>query len=119
MLTFWHWVVPAWVQNADVSAPGGYVDLMADPDRQVVDAWEAMVRHVTPRVAGLVDTYTVLNEPFSMISAGYLNADFPPGAFLNVPDATQFAICLLFMQARAYDAIKELDTAVSSSLMAS
>jgi beta-glucosidase/6-phospho-beta-glucosidase/beta-galactosidase len=110
VLTFWHWVVPAWVQNSDNTAPGGYVDLMADPDSGVVDDWEAMVRHVTPRVAGLVDTYTVLNEPFSMISAGYLNAEFPPGGFLNVPGATQFAISLLFMQARAYDAIKELDT---------
>jgi beta-glucosidase len=110
VLTYWHWVVPAWVQNADAAAPGGYADLMAAPDRAIVDDWEAMVRHVTPRVAGLVDTYTVLNEPFSMISAGYLNAEFPPGGFLDVPGATQFAVNLLFMQARAYDAIKELDT---------
>lgn len=110
VLTLWHWTVPLWVQNPDPSAEGGRVDLFNTFDGRVVDAFEGFVREVIPRVGGLVDTYTVLNEPFSMISAGYLAGEFPPGAFLNIEQATNCGINLVFMHARAFDVIKELDT---------
>jgi beta-glucosidase len=109
VLTFWHWVVPAWVQNPDFAT--GYVDMLAAADGEIVTRFEAMVRHVLPSVVGLVDTYTVLNEPFSIISAGYMAAEFPPGRiFPDVPAATRVGLNLIFMHAKAYDAIKELDT---------
>jgi beta-glucosidase len=109
VLTFWHWVVPAWVQNPDPAT--GYVDMLADDDGEIVTRFEAMVRYVLPSVAPHVDTYTTLNEPFSIISAGYMAATFPPGRiFPDVPAATRVGLNLIFMHAKAYDAIKELDT---------
>ena len=109
VLTLWHWTVPLWVQNPNPAAEGGRVDLFAANDGAIVDAFEGFVRAVIPRVKGLVDTYTVLNEPFSMISAGYLAGQFPPGALINIPSATNCGINLVFMHARAFDVIKELD----------
>jgi len=104
VLTFWHWTVPTWVQN-----PEDGTDLIADVDSDVVDEFDAFVRHLLPRVKGHVDTYTVLNEPFSMISAGYVGGVFPPGHLLDIDGAIDFGLNLAFMHARAYDAIKELD----------
>lgn len=111
VLTLWHWVVPVWVQSADESAPYGRVDLLSDPDEReaLLERWEAFVRHVIPRVKDRVDLYTVLNEPFSMISAGYLGGLFPPGRLLDVEGAKELGLTLLFMHARAFDVIKELD----------
>ncbi len=109
VVTLWHWTVPVWVQQPDPDAVGGVVDRMAVKDRAVVDDFEDFVRHVLPRLKGKVDTYTVLNEPFSMIVLGYLEGRFPPGKQLQIAQGTDFGINLLFMQAAAFDAIKELD----------
>jgi beta-glucosidase len=109
ILTLWHWTVPVWVQNPDPSVPGGVVDLIGTKDRAVVDEFEKFVRVVIPRVKDRVDTYTVLNEPMSMIVAGYFQGSFPPGVVLDLGTATDFGINLMFMHARAYDVIKELD----------
>ncbi len=105
VLTLYHWTVPLWVQDPD--GP----DLIAGEDDAVVDLWEDFVRRVIPRVADRVDTYTVLNEPFSMITAGYIGGSFPPGGFIAVDAAKRFGVNLIRMHARAYDVIKELDTA--------
>lgn len=111
VLTLWHWVVPVWVQSADPDAPYGRVDLMADPREReaLLERWDGFVRRVVSRVKGYVDVYTVLNEPFSMISAGYLGGMFPPGHLLDVQGAAELGLTLLFMHARAYAIIKELD----------
>lgn len=109
VVTLWHWTVPVWVQQPDPDAPGGVVDRMAVKDRAVVDDFEDFVRHVVPRIKGKVDTYTVLNEPFSMIVLGYIDGRFPPGQTLQIAKGIDFGINLLFMHAAAFDAIKELD----------
>jgi beta-glucosidase len=109
VLTLWHWTVPLWVQNPNPDHPDGYVDMIASEDRAIVDRFEAFVREVIPRVKEYVDIYTVLNEPFSMVSAGYVGAVFPPGKFLDIDGGTQFLVNLAFMHARAFDVIKELD----------
>ena len=109
VLTLYHWTVPTWVQNPNPNSDMGTIDLMATTDRAVVDYFEGFVRQVIPRVKDWVDTYTVLNEPFSMISAGYIGGVFPPGKYLDFDGGTQFGINLLYMYARAYDVIKELD----------
>lgn len=109
VLTLWHWTVPLWVQNPNPDHPEGYVDMIASEDRDVVDAFEAFVRALIPRVKGTVDIYTVLNEPFSMVSGGYVGAIFPPGKFLDIEGGTRFLVNLAFMHARAFDVIKELD----------
>lgn len=110
VVTFWHWTVPTWVQQPDNTAPGGSLDRIASTDRAVVDDFEDFVRHVVPRIADKVDTYTVLNEPFSMIVVGYLDGRFPPGKVLDVTGGTRLGVNLLFMHAAAFAAIKELDT---------
>jgi beta-glucosidase len=109
VLTLYHWVLPPWVQNPDSAAPEGAIDRLSEWESGVVEDFEDYVRQVIPRVKGLVDTYTVLNEPFSVISGGYLAALFPPGLALGIEPARRAGLNLLFMQARAYDVIKELD----------
>ena len=109
VLTLYHWTVPTWVQNPNPASDIGVIDLLATPERDVVDYFEGFVRQIIPRVKDKVDTYTVLNEPFSMISAGYIGGVFPPGGYLDFEGGTQFGINLLFMYARAFDIIKELD----------
>ena len=103
VVTLWHWTVPPWVQD------GAAVDRMATDDRSVVDDFEGFVRHVIPRIKDQVDEYTVLNEPLSMVVVGYVDGAFPPGHFLDIPAATKFGITLMYMHARAYDVIHELD----------
>ncbi len=109
VLTLWHWTVPTWVQQPDGSDPAGKVDRMATDDHTVVDDFDAFVRHVIPRVKDQVDTYTVLNEPLTMVVVGYVDGQFPPGAGLDFHKATQFGVNLMYMHARAYDIIHELD----------
>ncbi|MFH1807825.1 MAG: family 1 glycosylhydrolase [Pseudomonadota bacterium] len=109
VLTLYHWAVPLWVQNPDPDWPGGRVDLLADRHSDVDQAFDTYVRRIIPRVKHLVDTYTVLNEPLSVISAGYLNGLFPPGRVLDIAGAASVGINLVHMQARAYDAIHALD----------
>jgi beta-glucosidase len=109
VVTFWHWTVPTWVQQPDASAPEGAVDRIAVTDDAVADDFEDFVRYVVPRIKDRVDTYTVLNEPFSMIALGYVDGRFPPGKRLAMDEAAAFGVNLLFMHAAAYGAIKELD----------
>ncbi len=109
VITLWHWTVPVWVQQPDDEAPGGAVDRIATDNRAVVDDFEDFVRHVIPRIKDKVDTYTVLNEPFSMIVVGYLDGRFPPGKQLDIGLGTKLGINLLFMHAAAFNVIKELD----------
>lgn len=109
VVTLYHWTVPTWVQQPDATAEGGAVDRMAVKDRAVVDDFEDFVAHVIPRIKDQVDTYTVLNEPFSMIVLGYIDGRFPPGKQLQIEAGTDFALNLMFMHAAAYASIKELD----------
>ena len=109
VVTLWHWTVPTWVQQPDPAAPGGVVDLIASDSRDVVEHFEDFVRHVVPRIKDRVDTYTVLNAPFSMIVVGYIDGRFPPGRQLDIAGATRLGVNLLFMHAAAFNVIKELD----------
>lgn len=104
VLTLWHWTVPLWVQ--DPEAP---LDRIGSKDHSVVDDFEDFVRIIIPRVKGKVDTYTVLNEPLTMVVVGYVDGTFPPGRRLDIERATDFGINLMYMHARAFDVIKELD----------
>jgi beta-glucosidase len=109
VVTLYHWTVPTWVQQPDPNAPGGAIDRIASVDRGVVDDFEDFVRQLVPRIKDQVDTYTVLNEPFSMIVVGYIDGRFPPGKRLDIETGTTFGINLLFMHAAAFHVIKELD----------
>lgn len=109
VLTLYHWTVPPWVQNPDGDAAEGFVDRIATKDPSIADDFEGFVREVIPRVKDRVDTYTVLNEPLTMVVVGYIDGRFPPGAVLAIERATDFGINLMRMHARAFDVIKELD----------
>lgn len=109
VLTLYHWTVPPWVQNPNADAAEGFVDRIADKDPAVVDDFEGFVREVIPRVKDRVDTYTVLNEPLTMVVVGYIDGRFPPGGVLAIERATDFGINLMRMHARAFGVIKELD----------
>lgn len=111
VVTLYHWTVPTWVQQPDPDAEGGEVDRMATDSREVVDDFEDFVRVIIPRIKDKVDTYTVLNEPFSMIVVGYIDGRFPPGKQLDIGAGTKLGINLLFMHAAAFNVIKELDDA--------
>lgn len=104
VLTLWHWTVPLWVQD-----PLEGLDRISAKEHGVVDDFDAFVRVVIPRVKDKVDTYTVLNEPLTMVVVGYVDGQFPPGARLDIEGATDFGINLMYMHARAFDIIKELD----------
>jgi beta-glucosidase len=103
-LTLYHWVVPAWVQSR---AAG--VDLVSASTDEFADAFEAFVRHVVPSFAADVDLWIPLNEPFSVVSAGYLAGEHPPGLLLDMPKAIRAGMNLIFAHARAAAAIRELD----------
>jgi beta-glucosidase len=109
VVTLYHWTVPTWVQQPDPDAEGGAVDRMATDSREVVDDFEDFCRQIIPRIKDKVDTYTVLNEPFSMIVVGYIDGRFPPGKTLDIEGGTKLGINLLFMHAAAFNVIKELD----------
>lgn len=109
VLTLYHWTVPPWVQSPDPDSPEGVLDRIATKDAAVVDDFEGFVREVIPRVKDRVDTYTVLNEPLTMVVVGYIDGRFPPGGTLAIERATDFGINLMRMHARAFDVIKELD----------
>ncbi|MBI5498896.1 MAG: glycoside hydrolase family 1 protein [Deltaproteobacteria bacterium] len=103
-LTLYHWVVPAWVQS-----PAARTDLVSEANDAFADAFEAFARHVVPAFAADVDFWIPLNEPFSVVSAGYLSGDHPPGRLLDMDRAMRAGMNLVFAHARAATAIRELD----------
>jgi len=106
VVTLYHWVVPVWVED-----PITGLDEFATPLNE--DLWERFdefVSYVVPQIADRVDYYVPFNEPFAVISDGYLNAAQPPGKFFDIPGATNYLFNVAFMHARAYRTIRELDT---------
>ncbi len=115
MVTLWHWVMPTWVQNPTETDPFDGLAMDPGPDSFFVTEFTEFVEYVAPAFAPHVDLYSILNEPFSVISAGYMlgscgNGAFPPGAPLpDVNAARNVTINLLFAQAAACDALRSLD----------
>lgn len=103
-VTLYHWVVPTWVQS-----PRTGVDLLSDPGTEFEDEFEEFARHVVPVLAADVDQWVPLNEPFTVMSAGYLSADHPPGGILDLEGAQTAGVHFIFAHARAAAAIRELD----------
>jgi beta-glucosidase/6-phospho-beta-glucosidase/beta-galactosidase len=115
MVTFWHWVMPTWVQNPTEVDPLDTLAAPAGPDSFWVQEFTEFVSHVAARVGDYADLYSILNEPFSVISAGYLLGDcgseaFPPGGTLDLDGARGTAANLIFGHAAACDALRTLDT---------
>lgn len=105
VLTLYHWVVPTWVED-----PFTNEDLFATAmNRHLWDRFDEFVRYVVPQIADRVDYYVSFNEPFAVISEGYLTAEHPPGKFWDLEGATNYLVNVAFMHARSYRTIHALD----------
>jgi len=103
-LTLYHWVVPTWIQSV-----AARTDVIGAETDEFADAFEAFTRHVVPAFAADVDYWIPLNEPFTVVSAGFLSGDHPPGNLLDMPHAIRAGMNFIFAHARAAAAIRELD----------
>jgi len=105
VVTLYHWVVPLWVED-----PSTGVDAFAEPvNHDLWDRFDEYVRYVVARIGDRVDYYVPFNEPFSVVSAGYLVGEHPPGKAFDLAGATNYLANVAFMHARAYRTIRELD----------
>jgi beta-glucosidase len=123
MITFWHWVMPTWIQNPTAVDPLDRLSAPAGPDSMWVAEFEEFVRHVAPHIAPYADLYSILNEPFSVIAAGYLlggcgQEAFPPGNTLDLEGARGVATNLLFGHAAACHALREIDPGAQCGMAA-
>lgn len=106
VITLYHWVVPTWVAD-----PIADTDAFRTPLNEALwERYDEFVRYVVSRIGDRVDYYVTFNEPFSVISAGYLSAMHPPGKVFDIQGATDYVVNVLFMHARAYRSIRALDT---------
>ena len=105
MIILFHWVSPAWVQS-----PKSGVDMLAAPDQRFVDAFIPFVEHMVPKLAGLVDDWVTFEEPISILGGEYLAGEHPPGHVLDIPGATNALKNLMYLNARTYHRVHDLDT---------
>ncbi len=105
MIVLFHWVTPAWVQS-----PVSGVDMLAAKDTSFVDAFIPFVEHMIPKLAGLVDDWVTFEEPLSIIGGEYLGGSHPPGHILDMGSATNALVNLMYLSARTYHRVHELDT---------
>ena len=105
LIVLFHWVTPAWVQS-----PTSGVDLLAGSDQAFVDAFLPLVEHVVPALAGLVDDWVTFEEPYSIIGGEYLSGEHPPGKLLDLTAASHALVNLMYLHARTYRRVHDLDT---------
>jgi beta-glucosidase len=110
MVTFYHWVVPLWVSDPFLPPDDPRRDLLAFPVNEWL--WEAFARFVSqvvPAIAPYVDLYSIVNEPWSVMSGAYVAGIFPGGQPVRLDLARNVAVNLIFMEKRAADVIRALD----------
>jgi beta-glucosidase/6-phospho-beta-glucosidase/beta-galactosidase len=105
LVVLFHWVTPTWVQS-----PKTGEDLLSRPDRAFVDAFLPLVDRIVPPLAGLVDDWVTLEEPYSIVGAEYLEGSHPPGRTLAITAANRALVNLMYLHARVYRRIHALDT---------
>ncbi len=96
MVTLYHFTLPQWV-----SSQGGW-----EWDG-IVPAFETFVQHVVRRVGPRVKLWITLNEPMTLITAGYMSTIFPP----QVNDPSRIGLPMANMvraHAKAYHSIHTL-----------
>jgi beta-glucosidase len=99
MVTIYHFTLPLWV-----SSQGGW-----EWDG-IADAFDVFVRHVAARMGTRVTLWITLNEPMSIITAGYMSNVFPPGKN-DIRGIGHPMANMIRAHARAYHALHEiLDT---------
>jgi beta-glucosidase len=116
IVTLYHWVVPPWVQS-----PVSGVDLLSEPPTfeevggktvlksGLADAMTPYAAEMARQLGDLVDTWVVLNEPYTVLLLGYLTGQHPNGKFLDVIGMRNAAVNFIVAYASAYDAVKAND----------
>lgn len=118
IVTLYHWVVPLWVQS-----PKQHVDLVGQAPTSTTsngkvvlhsafsDAFVPFAAKMGEALGDLVDTWVVLNEPYSVISAGYLIGSHPNGKLFDLLGARNATLNFAIAYPAAYDALHASDTA--------
>lgn len=105
MVILFHWETPAWVQS-----PKTGVDLLAQDDGTFVAKFLPFVDYMVPKLADQVDDWVTFEEPLSIILGEYVAGEHPPGHVLDLPDAEIAWKNLIYLSARSYQHVHQLDT---------
>ncbi len=106
LIVLFHWVTPSWVQS-----PVTGIDLLAGTDHSFVDAFLPLVQKVVPALAPYVDDWVTFEEPYSIVLGEYLSGQHPPGHVLDVTSSAYAIWNLMYLNARTYKLVHQLDTA--------
>lgn len=110
MVTFYHWVVPLWISNPSFPPSDFRRDLLAVPlNRWLWEEFAHFVSQVVPTLGPYVDLYSVVNEPWSVMSAAYVAGIFPGGQPMRLDLARNVAVNLIYMERYAAEVIRNLD----------
>jgi beta-glucosidase len=99
MVTLHHFTNPQWVQDQ-----GGW------RNAETIASFVAYARLMAKSYGDLVDYWLTINEPIIYASGLCLMAGYPGGSINNFPCAAEVSTNMMFAHARAYHAIKEVDT---------
>jgi beta-glucosidase/6-phospho-beta-glucosidase/beta-galactosidase len=105
MVVLFHWVTPAWVQS-----PISGVDMLSSPDDSFVNAFLPFIDHMVPMLADQVDDWVTFEEPVSILLGEYLVGEHPPGKVFDFADGEIALKNLMYMSARTYQHVHQLDT---------
>lgn len=116
VVTLYHWVVPTWVQS-----PSAKVDLLSEAPTVVAregttvlesrwaDAFAAFAGRLSGELGDLVDTWVILNEPYTVLGAGYLTGAHPNGRFVDLEGMRNAGLNFIIGYAAGYDAVHAND----------
>ncbi|MBX5321351.1 glycoside hydrolase family 1 protein [Candidatus Bathyarchaeota archaeon A05DMB-3] len=112
-----HFTLPLWIHNPLTvrttklkRGPKGWLDEAA------IIEFTKYAAYLAWSLGGMVDSWAVFNEPMAVCEAGYMipESGFPPGVS-SFRDVIKAAENMAVAYARAYDAIKKLDTVKADS----
>lgn len=106
-----HFTLPLWIHDPITvrdtklrRGPKGWID------EDTIVEFTKYASYLAWKLSDVVDYWVTLNEPMVVAEIGYMvPSGFPPG-ISNLKAAKKAALNMVIAHARAYDAIKELDT---------
>jgi beta-glucosidase len=105
MITLQHLTLPDWLLDLnDLQNKKGWLD------PAIIPRFTEFARRMAARFGDRVDLWLTINEPQTVVLAGYLVGYFPPGEIANFDDSMQVYANMIRAHAAAYDAIKAADT---------
>jgi beta-galactosidase len=107
-----HFTLPLWIHNPITvrdtklsKGPRGWFD------EETIVEFAKYATYMAWKVGDIVDNWVTFNEPMVIPEAGYISSEsgFPPG-LRNFKALKKVALNMAIAHARAYDAIKKMDT---------